>query len=482
MSLFARQPIGFDLSLSNMLEIENTSSVLDLRSAVGIPIWAQVRVGFFRMLIADSVFSSVEATDSNQRHDMGRGARTLIRSILRNRSLQRTGEIRADVLLTTEAVADQRVDGSWYNRQSDGFAQATPGRAAVLIDQDHWAWRQPRAIEQTIYHAPIQAGVAIRARFQTTARQRRDGNALAAFASERGRDLLGWEMGAPREAALGAVIARKLASAPLQYRAYRKLLRRVSPKLLLGSSGCYGHTANLIAAARDLGIVTAEYQHGAVSQGHDAYNFSDTVRNDANFRRAMPEYFLTFGTWWNDQINAPTIPVAIGSPHRELRRIGAGTATTPGGGVLVLSDGIEFDLYMDLAARLRFALPPEIEVVLRPHPLERGRAPSGGQLSNGVVLDPNLDIYTSFWSARAVVSEVSTGLFEAIGLVEKIIMLETPKARFTYPEHPFISARSVDEVIELVVGGPMTKISPASIWANDWRGAYQGFLRDKVGL
>src|SRR5207342_2453626 len=95
------------------------------------------------------------------------------------------------------------------------------------------------------------------------------------------------------------------------------LLGRVRPRLALIEDASFGHMAVFNATARRLGVTVAEFQHGMVSKGHDAYNVAPTLAASEAYRRTQPTAFLAYGSWWNDQFNAPVDgKVVIGNPHR----------------------------------------------------------------------------------------------------------------------------------------------------------------------
>ena len=77
----------------------------------------------------------------------------------------------------------------------------------------------------------------------------------------------------------------------------------------------------MIVAAKEMGIRTAEYQHGAVSRGHDAYNVAPGQGSSPEYQKVLPEFFLGYGRWWNEQINVPVTKVAVGNPHRDWRML-----------------------------------------------------------------------------------------------------------------------------------------------------------------
>src|SRR5262249_11540305 len=140
---------------------------------------------------------------------------------------------------------------------------------------------------------------------------------LVDIAAVRGRDHLGWVLSDDRRVALVAVAAKRLAAYPIRARFARRLLRAVRPRIVVAEEGCYGHMAVFNATARDRGIRVAEFQHGLVTRGHDAYNVGSSLAASGAYRMTQPNTFLSYGEWWNGQFNAPVEQkVVVGNPHR----------------------------------------------------------------------------------------------------------------------------------------------------------------------
>lgn len=472
-----------ELSLRDLLLIEDDPALLDFRCGITeLPLWSQIRVALFRMMMSDLLYGVRLTGASNAAKSWTRATTTMLRSLTHN-ALQLSGEGKyARICITSDGVADQWVDGQWFNRLSDYFVAAKPADSLVLADHFEWRWPFPRHHDRLVLHAPWQAMNAVRGRMGVLSTHLRQASDLVQLVANRAQEHVGWRLDNERREVLIHMLARKIASMPWQYSAYTKLLGRIRPKLLMVGAGCYGPATSLIAAAKSLGICTAEYQHGAISAGHDAYNFAPTIRDSAVYQRTLPEHFLGYGKWWNDQINAPVKKRAIGNPHRTARLSEFNGQQTAQKDLLVLSDGIEFNLYLELARSLcSHAKAMGLRTVLRPHPLERTRAL---QLSTtetaGVQIDSNSDLYHSFKSAHTVVSEVSTGLFEAVGIVNKILIWDTPKSRFGYPTHPFKKFDSIDALLkelETSEGCDQdAEITNEQIWSSNWKYNFNTFL------
>lgn len=476
-----------DLSLRELLIVEDDSAILDFRcDQTGILVWPQIRVAFLRMMLSDLIYGVKLTGKTSATIPVTRAAHTFARSVAHNLQYRMTGRCKANICVMADGVANQWVGEQWFNRLAGHFGSACPSDTLLIEDHFEWRWPFPRHHNHVLLHAPLQAINAIKGRLSVREHHRQRARRLVNLVTQRAQRYLQWSPGQVRHDQLVEMLARKTASMPSQYAAYLALLERIQPRLLMVGAACYGPAASLIAAAKSQGIVTAEYQHGAVSGGHDAYNFAPAIRDSEDYRRTLPDYFLGYGSWWNEQINAPVKKLAIGNPHRTAKLAETESGVSQKSDLLILSDGIEFDIYLRLAQQLRdSASGKDLRVVLRPHPLERTRvAALPDSQTCGVVIDTNPDLYASLRTAHTVISEVSTGLFEAVGIVDNIFIWDTQKTRFTFPTSPFQSFGSTAELVDLIQNDAAGRMSTGlidAIWASGWRQNYSEFL-DECGI
>lgn len=468
--------------LSELLVMENDLALLDFSCPMtDIPLWPQIRVPFFRMLIADLYYDKNISGRSSAHVSVMRATMTMAKSIAHNFSQVAFRDVKSDICLMTDGVANQFVDGRWFNRLGDCFAMVAPEQTLAIEDHSEWKWPFPRHHQRVLFHAPLQAINSVRSKLFRRQTHLCMARQLVLLVRARAIKELNWDMGDEREAYLTQMLSRKAAAIPYQYHSYRKMLEIIDPRVLMVGAGCYGPLSALIAAAKNMGITTAEYQHGAISAGHDAYNFAPTILSNDFYKKTLPDYFLGYGSWWNSQINAPLKKVSIGNPHRDKKLSLLSNSRESQDVILILSDGIEFDKYMEFALQLSLlSAKTGLRVVIRPHPLERTEVYSKyGKKHALVEIDQNADIYSSLRQAYAVVSEVSTGLFEAVGLAKKIFIWDTPKARFSYPDHPFQAISSAAMMFDLMNNtnnGDLSQSVVESIWAPDWEIKYKTFL------
>jgi hypothetical protein len=149
---------------------------------------------------------------------------------------------------------------------------------------------------------------------------------------------------------------------------------------------------------------------------------------------------------------------------------------------LILGDGRELHAHLKLCRETAALVQPAYEVQFRPHPEERQHVWSmPAEAFEGFSVDRETDIYTSLASTHSVVAELSTGLFDAVGLAQRIFVWDTEKSRFGLPEHPFAkfeSASQLAEAIRIPDRGILDVSGIESIWASDWQRRFSTFLNE----
>lgn len=465
-------------SLHDLLEIENDPAFLEFRCArTGYLLWPLARQQFLRQLISDLYYKHAPLLAPVGVVPARQALTALSKVLIHNWQRRR---LHGDVLVLGTGAGSFLRDGRWFNRITDYLALASPADTVSIEGVVDWHVPEPRWNERLGYWLPWQVVIAMAGRFSLRDEHVASAKAVLGHARKRAEALLGLSVSAQAMQMLTGLVARKIARLPLMRDAYRRMLETVRPRLVLLEEGCYGERGVFNHVAREMGVRVAEPQHGMVSAGHDAYCYAPLLCESESYRRYLPHDFLGYGRWWNEEINLPVDKWVIGHPHFSEQCRGLNEAPADAGDILILGDGIEFPLYLALADELSRLLGSRYRVVLRPHPLERERVykdyPDGR--AGTVIIDRNRDIYQSFASAYVVAGEVSTGLFEAIGVVTKVLLWETPKARFSYPRHPFASfvdAKTFVDAILAPEAGSAT-VAQEEIWASDWRGNYRSYL------
>ena len=466
------------LTLAQVLAVEDDPAVLAHRCPdTGLLTWPLLRNQFLRSLTAPRHYQGLQTAGPPPRGRYRRALAALPRALWAN--ARRWRELRGDILIMASGAGHFQRSSRSFNRITDYFAMEAIQRTVTIEGLMDWRVPVNRVNEKAYYFLPWQGRIDLLGRIRQAPRHRDAANAIVESMCKRAGELLDLRIADAQVDYLTSMVARKIARLPTLLAAYRALFDRVRPRLVLLEQGCYGDLGVFNRVAREMKIRVAEPQHGLISSGHDAYSYAATLRNSAEYRSYLPHDFLAYGAWWNEQINAPIAKWVIGHPHyieqrNQHRRRGAA-----GANVVVLSDGFGFEKYLRLAQEIASRIGAKRQVVLRPHPLERERVWAQFDATSGdVVIDRERDIYPTLASAFAVVGEASTGLFEAIGLAERIYLWATPRSLYECPRHPFVGFHDAAELAERILapardGGP---VPVESIWAADWRENYRRYL------
>lgn len=469
------------VTFQDLLKVENDGFFAEcVCPSTGILVWPTIRNVFFRMIISDWYFKSQPLVDITRKTDIFNTCTVAMRAAFHNF----THPPRRSSLLiyATGAGLFEHNDLS-RNRFTQYFSQAIGGDTWSIEGIFHHEWPTPRERGRLSFSLPGLAAIALLSRVAVTGTIRRIAEEVVEHATFRAKSLLGWQLDDARRKWLVNCCANQVAGYPLKRKWQMRSLERIKPRLLLAEEGCYGHMAVVNATARECGVAVAEYQHGMVTRGHDAYNVAPALERCDSYRRTMPDYFLGYGAWWNRQFNAPTRKVVIGNPHRTTLLDRHMSVKKENGMILVLGDGIETNSYLDFCRELASLLPSYFKVVFRPHPMERSWVfASTAGVGQGFHIDHEPDIYPSLARAEVVLAEVSTGLFEAVGLTRRIFVWDTAKSRFGMPSHPFADFDSVTDLVHMIVrdsnAGIISGLATEEIWASDWQGRFRSFINN----
>jgi hypothetical protein len=281
-------------------------------------------------------------------------------------------------------------------------------------------------------------------------------------------------------------LAVRLASRRIETAYYRFLLTLFKPVALLYEEGHYQHRVVLTRVAFEMGVKSIEYQHGLIHHSHVAYNFSQAVRAGKNYVSLLPKFLLTYGPYWHQFCNTPSILISIGNPYREsritenIRKLNVKSTLNR---ILVLGDGIDTERYLKLSSELSKAMGILGKVIFRPHPLERNFIQSLINIYKyDFEIDQNEDLYSTLVTVDTVVSEMSTVLFEATGIVTNVISIAGIKSENYYRNIPFESVNCSSDIVKRLLG-ECTQASHTiqnDFWGADWKTSYQIFIKKIV--
>lgn len=473
-------------SLSTLLQIENDNELIGLTcTATGLPVWPLIRVPVLRTIMSDWLFKSTSLSSIGQNVNFAKLARDAAISAIHN--LDYTANPQRNILIQNTGLGNYYQDGLIHDRLVGYFTAALPIRTVVYQDKPKASFRDKYSFNPILYKSPRNIINKLYSKLAVKHNHRQLARRVINRAVENASSRLGYEFASDRILGLTNSLASHLAVLPYASETYANWFYKHGFRLLLKEDACYGgNSIAIIHAARLCGMVVAEYQHGAISKGHDGYNFANALANSHSFKAVLPDYLLTYGNWWSNQTNVPVQKIAIGNPHLTETLGSLGPVSHKRSQVLILGDGIETNLYLNLAKDIvKIVKEQGLAVVFRPHPFERDKVKSS-ILPDGVRLDSHADIYSSLIESCVVISELSTGLFEAVGLVDKVLLWETDKSRFAFPEIPFKSFSTLDELVSILndkdsFHKESSTVPANELWQPNWKQNYLNFIEGVLG-
>jgi hypothetical protein len=461
--------------LRDLLELESDPAIIELTCpSTGVPAWPAIRNDVFRTLISDRFYRSAPIVDLERRPSISRLTASAVKSALH--SVRRPLEA-SDVLIVGTGAGLQPRDGTLFNRITDYFAEALGARAWNVegLFGDRWP-AAPRWNRRLSFLGVGRLRVAATMRLAVRDADRKLARTLVERVSAAALERLGTPFDGKRRAAFEAMAARRLAAYPVRARLAKRILHASRARVVLLEDGSFGVNAVFNAVAHDAGVHVAEFQHGMITSGHDAYNVHPRLAQSDAFARAQPMSFLLYGEWWSRQMATPARHSVIGNPHRS-HVLSAWRPAEHRDALLVLGDGVETDLFLSFCRELARTAGP-LKVRFRPHPAERAKV---ARLTDPAVeIDREPDLYRSFATTTALIGESSTALYEGTGLIPRVAVWDTPKSRFYLGEHPFPRLTSADQLPAFLAGPETSSDLLNELWATDWRRRFVSWIEDRL--
>ncbi len=264
---------------------------------------------------------------------------------------------------------------------------------------------------------------------------------------------------------------------------YRFYLKSKKPKLLIVEDAHYGAQSYLFKAAHELGITTAEYQHGYIGAAHPAYNYHPNIYNDV--KSFLPQFILTHGDYWSTQISTPAEKITIGLSGLTKKIAAIKTKQNPSNKILFISGGMVYKKLNNLileASESLFAF--GYEILLRPHPSERPAINERYKnlIDLGVLID-TANLYDTLSDVDTIVClEISTVIFEAVCFTKKIYIEDSEYTRYYEPNIIFPTFKDSVDLKRLIKNKQECDASCEVIWEKNWEKNYRDFIENTIGI
>ena len=455
-------------------ELENDEQILTFKTGDGIPVYLFAK----KILVHENIMPLL--MDMKLSEDDSRINRRALAFLLKalSHNVMHTNDIRNREIIFYAPSRPILLDGRYINRYADLLC-AQYNEKSYLIEQTpkDWTWPCPRLNKNVLYDGVANTILTIMSK-KIIKSDLEAVHEFMIYYNERVTELFGRILNEDRISAIIKQVCHLIAKA----RKRNKWLNRKIPesaKLFIMVGASYPSSYLLTKTLKERGIVVADIQHGYITRTNHAYGYSDALMKSAELKKGTADYFLTYGDWWNDQILAPSEKVSIGNPYRSLciEKFKSNSRNR----ILIVGCGVNTEQCILLTEKIGDML-PHYEVLFRPHP---GEVQATNRLihsrSSNIRLDPVKEIYESLAISNTVISEISTVLFEAIGVCEKIIVLDTEQSRYLLPENPFIKCRDVEDIIDVINSDRHVEYDDDKIWKQNWELNYKTFVTKAIG-
>jgi hypothetical protein len=232
----------------------------------------------------------------------------------------------------------------------------------------------------------------------------------------------------------------------------------------------------IIRCLKENGIITVELQHGYVGKEHHAYHYP-TGDSVSIAKKYLPDYYLTFGEYWNEQIQTPSKVISVGNPSlNKSRDYYEKKCTVNPNSILIISQGIVTLKMVEIAKYLTGAF-PEKTIIFKLHPGEvpfKERYEELEQYEN-IKIKTYDNIYELIASNKVIVGYSSTTLFEAIAYRDKrIFVLQNDMI----PDIIGFKFSGYEELNNAILNPDLGHPSadPSYFWEPDWESKISEFL------
>ncbi|KLO22765.1 CDP-glycerol glycerophosphotransferase family protein [Marinitoga sp. 1155] len=270
---------------------------------------------------------------------------------------------------------------------------------------------------------------------------------------------------------------------------FGKFLRKIKPKILFLNTASYGGTnVILIKVAKEMGIKTAEFQHGVITKSHIAYNYGEEVFKNKEYQKYLPDYLLTYGDFWNENMRIPVKKITIGNPHfwYNYDKINNFKEEINKKRILIVSQGALTNIYVKIAKELSKKISNDYEIIFKLHPGEVAFEERYKDLENydNIIIKKDGDIYELINISDYIVSIYSTTIFEAASLNKPVYVYKHPMSDAYIPEDIGERVRDTNELYEKIIENIKSKneYNINYFWNKNWKENYRKFLKDEIGI
>ncbi|MCS4039946.1 hypothetical protein [Salinibacter ruber] len=210
-----------------------------------------------------------------------------------------------------------------------------------------------------------------------------------------------------------SIITREMNNRKFRLNLYKTMLKSINPSIAVIVVSYNKET--FIEACKELGIPVIELQHGTIHKRHFAYSYPE-----GKTKKAFPDYFLTWGRYWNDKIRLPLkdnkiVPVGFPYIERFTQRSNHDGSSTK---IVFLSQKTIGSKLSQLAVELSEKFGNRYSILYKLHPEEYTSWREDYNYLEGtgieIIGESEQSLYELFSGAKAQVGVYSSAVFEGL--------------------------------------------------------------------
>lgn len=390
-----------------------------------------------------------------------------------------------DYLLFGIQSTSVKIGEYWFDRINDYFYRLFPEQTLAIESSVNFSFKQPRFVSPVLYHDYIKLKAFLLGRLARISKEDASGieNFIAFLEAK-----LHFVLPGSFIRQLRRTLQNHARRMPVLHKAYRGVFRRYRPRFLVLDDACFGTQACILKWAKEEGIKTAEFQHGLINRSNIIFNIALPLHANSEYRAYLPDFFLSYGDYWNDLVQIPSQMVSIGNPHFEYRKsllADKVVVKSPGKKrFLVVSQGTVTAILVQFTTELSEKVGEEAEIIYKLHPYEVGftdRYQSLSSLPNVNVVSGG-DIYECMHEADYIIATSSFTIFEALALQKRVFIFRTNNSEFYISPDLGEWFSHAGELLELIARPipPHKEINSQSLFASDWEPRYRNFIADNI--
>lgn len=458
---------------SVFFQIEEDKKILDFQNKDGAPLWLFMRNSFFGVVSSIMFKGESVATARPLNSEM---PKYLLKAMWHNFRMffKRKKVSTVFYTISREVLIDQK----FFNQYTDDYAALIPDDNITIEHPPlDWKWKYPRHNENLIFSGPWLSICSALAKFSKADQE--SVCQLLAFAEERLRQVCGITLTQQQREDIISSTLYHLGQTKYYAKWLAGTVKRYGAKCIVMLGGSYPWYYYLNKAFKEKKIICADLQHGWISSTNYVYNYAPSLIDHEGVKTAAPEYYLCYGNYWTEKSNIPyRDKISMGNPYRS--NTVQNFSKRNGNKVVLIGCAHNTKDYLDLAQYLT-AVCKDAEVIFRPHPTERFEAQKIVESSAlSCKVDMGGDLYALLEETQVLISEVSTVLFESIGLVDNIFVWRTDHSNSIFPDNLFAGFTNKEELLALLQKNTKHALDAEAIWDSRWKENFLSFYRDTI--